>query len=152
MSNDAYQLERILDDLRNADPAGRRQAAFRLGAMANPVIVPDLIAAAGDADDTVRAFVASGLASLGRAALNHVRTSLADGNNRVRETMVAALRHMNDAAVVPDLIPLLNDPADTVRGAAANALREYGTPEATAALHRWQPGQQLPKGQNHDTI
>lgn len=140
MSDDAQQLDHLLNMLRNAAPAQRRVAAFRLGTMANPIIVPDLINAAGDPDDTVRAFVASGLASLGAAASDRVSAALTDADSRVRQTMVAALRHMQDPAMVAVLIPLLSDPDASVSKAAANALREYDTPEAVAALNRWQSG------------
>ena len=134
MTDDSTALQDLLTQLETGAPAQRRAAVLKLGMMHNPLIVPDLIRAADDADTGVRSLIASALASLGGTALDRVRAALSHDNPRVRQTMLNALRHMDNPATVPDIIPLLTDPHAAVQDAAADALRAYDTPQARAAL------------------
>lgn len=134
--SDADDLQRLFTDLKAEDPAVRRMAAFKLGQMRNPVIVPDLIAAANDPDNTVRAFLASALAAVGPSARPRLQTALHHPSAYVRQTVVSALRHMGDSSVVPEIAPLLDDPDETVRQTTADALRAIDTPESREALRR----------------
>ncbi len=134
MTDDSTALQDLLAQLKTGTAAQRRTAVLKLGMMHNPLIAPDLIQAADDADTGVRSLVASALASLGDTALDRVRAALANDSPRVRQTMLNALRHMDDPAAVPDIIPLLTDPHASVRDAAADTLRAYDTPQARAAL------------------
>lgn len=135
--NEATALQTLMDGLRSADPVLRRQSALKLGMMHNPVIVSDLIRAADDADSTVRALLASALATIGNPALERLRHALHDENPLIRQTAVSALRHMNQPEVVPDLIPLLDDPDPIVQATVADTLRIYRTEDAQAALKKW---------------
>lgn len=136
--NDAQELEKLLQLLRDGDDNARRTAALKLGMMHNPVVIPDLLRAAGDSDKGVRSFVASALANSGEANLGRLRIALQSDDVLVRQTVIAALRHMKNPAVVTDIAPLLNDSDASVQHAAAEALRAYNTPEAQAALANWQ--------------
>ena len=136
MTDDSHTLHTLLTQLKHGSPAERRAAALKLGMMHNPLVVPDLIRAADDADTGVRSLVASVLATLGAGTLERVRSALTHASPHVRQTMLNALRHMNDPATVPDIIPLLNDANPDVRRAAVEALRTYDTPQARAALEK----------------
>lgn len=129
-------VEKLLAQLRDEDPKQRRQAAFALGTMQNPLVVPELLEAADDPDDGVRSFVASSLARMGTTALDELRGNISHTSPHVRQVVALALHHMNDPQVVADLIPLLDDPSSIVKQAAAAALRHYATAEAQLALDR----------------
>ena len=138
MTNDSTQFNDLLKSLSVGDPAQRRAAALKLGMMHNPLVVPYLIQAAGDADVGVRTLAASGLANAGTAALPKIRKTLTNQHTsaHVRRTLLNALRHMDDPSTVADIAPLLHDPDETVCRAAAEALRAYDTPQARAALEQ----------------
>ncbi len=133
----ADDLQKLLDTLRTGNILQRRQAAYKLGQMQNPALVPDLIAAAKDEDRTLRAFIAGSLASVGAPAVPRLVAALDDDVWTVRQTAVLALRHIADAQTVAPIIALAEaDPHEAVRGSAVNALEGIGTPEALAAVAR----------------
>ncbi|MEM6282449.1 MAG: HEAT repeat domain-containing protein [Chloroflexota bacterium] len=88
------ELDTLLEQLQSGIPAQRRIAAYQLAKMQNPLIVPELIAAADDSDSGVRSFLASALATIGDPAVEKLKLALHDDSEYVRQVALLALQHM----------------------------------------------------------
>ncbi len=123
---DAALLEPLRRGLRDADAAVRASAAACLGQLvpAGTVARADLAGALADADADVRVWAATALASLGPAEhVQALRARLADAEPKVRAAVVGAL---GDLALLPDVVGRLDDPAPSVRAAAAATVQVLG--------------------------
>ena len=98
----------LIEGLRSASPAVRKEAALCLGRIGEPAVaaVPDLARALDDDDKGVRQWAAFALGRMGSAA----------------------------GGAVEDLRAALTDPEPWVRGNAAEALGGIGYPDATLAI------------------
>lgn len=134
MAND---LPTLLEQLRTGAAPAKHQAAFALGQMRNPVIIPDLLQAADTEDETLIILLASALAALGDDSTEQLQAALAHESVAVRRTVIAALGQKHTSHITQLLISLLSDDHSTIQQAAANALRHHNTPEAQQALKIW---------------
>ena len=134
-------LGEVLDDLRDANPKVRRNAARLLAGNPTRKAVPALAKALDDPDPSVAEWAARALGAAGPKARSAVprltRCLTAPPGEEVREAAVAALGRIGPWAekAIPQLIKLLNrkqTPRRT-RAAAATALGEMG-PIAKAAV------------------
>jgi HEAT repeat protein len=91
----ANELERLLGQLQAGTAAQRRMAALKLGAMRNPLIIPELITAADDSDDGVRSFIASALAGIGQPAVERLTEALHHESRYVQQMAAHALQHIH---------------------------------------------------------
>ncbi|MCX6570529.1 MAG: HEAT repeat domain-containing protein [Candidatus Aminicenantes bacterium] len=119
---------RQIADLKDANPAVRRNAAEALGKRGDPHSVVPLIAALNDADAEVRFAAAGALAKLDdRDAIGPLIATLKDTDSNVRWSAAFALRDIGIPAVSP-LIAVLEDTDPTVRAIAARILGEIKNP------------------------
>jgi HEAT repeat protein len=119
---------RQIADLKDANPAVRRNAAEALGTRGDPRFVVPLIAALNDADAEVRFAAAAALAKLAdRRAVGPLIATLKDTDSSVRWSAAFALRDFGIPAVSP-LIAVLEDTEPAVRAIAARILGEIKSP------------------------
>jgi hypothetical protein len=78
---------------------------------------------------------------LGLSSIEHLLAALDNPDVEVCNAVIHALGETRNAAAVPALIQLLNDPRKSwgtrVGHGAASALKRIGTPEALAAVEKW---------------
>jgi len=128
-------LQQVLQDMKNADPEVRMQAAGKLADLGKVEAVPALIRALSDSDRRVRWSAAYALSDFGEqghdasyeALVLHLKSE-PDWN--VRRIIVMSLRHWDERAL-PVLIRALEDSSAYVRRYAAMTL---GFKRAAAAL------------------
>lgn len=101
------------------------EATATLGAMGGPVAMDALVAALTGSRASVR--FAAQFALEGRKAIAELRVCLRSEQRQVRLHGIAALGHIADASVKPDLVPLLEDPDPMVRGFAVEAITSMVT-------------------------
>lgn len=118
----ADELQQLQAALRDGSAAERREAAFKLSAMKNPLLLPDLLAAAGDDDQGVRSFITSALVYAGPGAAKDILALTQSENPHARETGARVLGMLGDVSAVEALRSLLKDRDAAVRAAAAAAL------------------------------
>ncbi|MEL7235230.1 MAG: HEAT repeat domain-containing protein, partial [Chloroflexota bacterium] len=99
----ANELDTLLKALQSGTPVQRRTAAYQLGKMQNPLIIPELIAAADDSDKGVRSFLASALATIGDPAIEKLTIALSDDSEYVQQVARLALQHMKTPAATAAL-------------------------------------------------
>jgi HEAT repeat protein len=114
----------------------RAAAAFALGNMHTPEVVPALAKALADKDVNVRFEAASALSRTpGAAAVPALLTALRDKDEDVRAAVVEALAAAKDARAVDHLLRRAEkDPAAGVRGMAAIALANLKAAAAVEPL------------------
>ncbi len=111
-------------DLKSPHQAVRVQAARRLGRLADPAAVPDLIAALAATEAPVRRAAARALGEIRDAkATDALVKALGDRDANVRFYAARALGQIRDPAAGEALVGALRDPQWPVRNQAAWALR-----------------------------
>ena len=132
-------VPQLIELMGHKDWKMRREAAWalaRIGPPARPA-VPVLISGLSDSQEGIRYFSALALGEIGSTvAIPELRNALEDENPYVRSVSAVALGKIGGLTdvIVPALIARLADEDDLVRGSAAQALEDLGTPEALAAI------------------
>lgn len=156
-------VDTLIEGLRDTSPRVRRGAAFYLGRLGRPAVVPALVAALDDReggtsktelrgrlqaleglDERLRASEATevrkglvrALADVGdeAAMARVVEAALSDSDVEVRRTAASALRKFRDPDPVPALIQALDDPDDSVRMLTVASLSHLGDERAIPRL------------------
>lgn len=83
---------------------------------------------------TLRNSIVEVIERMGRGAAVHVAENLHIEQVDTRKFLVDILGSLADPGVIPQLIPLLRDPEDNIRAAAAESLARIGDPASTGAL------------------
>lgn len=104
------------------DPDVRWKAIVALGDIGDPRAAPTLRDRLADPDRFVRGRSVSALARLGAPCLPLMLEALAEADPRVRQGAAEVLGQVGDPAAVEGLLEALQDPAESVRRAAAVAL------------------------------
>lgn len=126
----------VAECLKQKDPMSRHAAAWTLGKMGNQAkpAIPALLAALRDPDPSVRFQVSSSLKKIGPGADAVVPLAMAlrtgDADSRAGVAEVLGQMGSEASAAVPDLIGVLDDPSERLRGAAGSALRRIGPTSA----------------------
>ena len=115
-------------------PPASAYAAHLLGWLAAPEALPDLIAALGEDDETLRHAAVEAILRFGPVAVGPLREALAHRHAGVRENAVELLGMLSDAEVVPTLLDYLADPSVAVRQAVLRALGSLGGESAYQGL------------------
>ncbi len=106
------------------DPGVRQYAAYLLGRMGDPAVIPVLIQSLSDPDKGVRNQAVLALSAIGQAAIEPLKKAMEDPKWETRYRAVEALGRIADEQVVPTLIKALRDERDHVRYMAAKGLRD----------------------------
>ena len=106
----------------DSDPDVRWKAIVALGEIGDPRAAPALRDRLADPDRFVRGRAVSALARCGVSCLPLVLDALADPDPRIRQGAAEVLGFLGDPAAVDGLLRALQDPAESVRRAAAVAL------------------------------
>jgi len=130
------EIVRLADQLRTADPEGRREAVMGLSHFKEKAVTSILVGALNDSSPTVRAAVVTALGNIGDSS---VVTSLApllaaDKEVFVRKAVAYALGRLSGTASTTALLAGLKDKNPEVRGASAVSLGEQGDLSTTAPL------------------
>lgn len=128
----------LVEALGHPAPDVRIAAAWQLAKRGDPRAVPGLIE--GNRRRRWHHELARKLKEIGPAALPGVRAALSEEKEAwMRRDLVWAIKEIGDPAAVPDLIRLLDDKDAEVWNGAAQALLEFGTREAVAAIRGVMP-------------
>jgi len=116
----------------------RAHAAMALGQVSETIqtIIPALIDALRDVDESVCQAAATALSRIGEPAVPALIKALKDEDREVRFYAAIALAEISELPVeaVPALIDALCDETCGVRWVAFEALQSIGTPEALQAI------------------
>ncbi|MBZ0298291.1 MAG: HEAT repeat domain-containing protein [Anaerolineae bacterium] len=139
---DTRTIEPLIDALKDADWTVRSSAAYALGEIRDVRAVEPLITALKDEDDDVRRSAADALGEIAdMRAVEPLIAALKDSNEVIRHSAVNALTYIEDVRIVEPPIAALEDEYEYIRSDAADALEQIGTPEALAAVKKWQKQQ-----------
>jgi HEAT repeat protein len=119
-------VEVLLDRLKGDEqPIVRRRAAEALERLGGGEALAGLVAALSDPIEEVRLAAARGVRSLDSSAATaeFMKLALEDPVWEIRVQAISALGSTGDPAVRPVLEECLDDPHESVSGAATNALR-----------------------------
>ena len=125
--------------LRDLDPRIRRAAADALGTM-DPVaiseMVPELVSALADPDDSVSWAVVQALRNAGQGAVPELEVVLEYGDPLLLPGVLAAVIELGPAAAstAPQLAPHLGSADPKIRALAAEALGSVGARDARSVL------------------
>jgi HEAT repeat protein len=111
-------------------------AAHLLGWLAHPSTLPDLIAALGDADETLRYAAVEAIMRYGHTAIPSLLEALENPAALIRENAAELLGMLANASVVPALLARLSDEDTDVRQAILRALGALGGEAAYEGLLR----------------
>ncbi len=135
-------LERIADPVATAalclalddsNARVRENAATVLGRRRDAHATEALLRALHDSVLPVRYHAAQALARMGSAAQMRLVENLGDPDPQVRQVVAAALRHVQDEAIIPKLIAALKDEVPHTRILVAQALGNFHNREAIKA-------------------
>jgi HEAT repeat protein len=130
------EIARLADQLRTADPEGRREAAMGLSHFREKAVTSILVGALSDSSPTVRAAVVTALGHIGDSSVVTSLTPLlaADKEVFVRKAVAYALGRLSGSTSTTALLAGLKDKDPEVRGASAVSLGEHGDPATTVPL------------------
>jgi HEAT repeat protein len=123
---DPAHVEVLLERLeRDADPLVRQRSAEALERLGGEAAIRGLVLGLGDPMQQVRLAAARGIRALDPTAATTelARLALEDPIWEIRVQAVSALGATGDPSIRPVLEKCLEDPHESVRGAAANSLR-----------------------------
>jgi len=136
---DPRAVDPLIAALQDEDGDVRLKAAIALGYLGDRRAVGPLIAILQDEYGNVRQAVAIALGCLGDArAFELVEAALQDETNSLRYDAVSAMAHLGNPRAFDLLISALQDEDDWMREVVVEALEKTDTPEALAALEKWQ--------------
>jgi len=126
---------RVIGVLRHGREARRARAADALGLIGDPAAIPDLLAALGDAEASVRGHAAAALGRIGdRRAVGPLIGLLREPDVWLRWAAADALGSLGDpVAVLPLLEAWIGAEHELLLSAAAEAIRRIGSAEALRA-------------------
>lgn len=131
-------LQQLLAELENPDPARRRAACVELASRREPASIPAVESATRDPVPAVRSVALAALRALrGKEALPRLFEVLEqDSNAEVRWRAAIELEAVGAHQAVPALIQALKDRSPLVRSGAAEALKGIPDPRAVEPLIR----------------
>jgi HEAT repeat protein len=116
-------LKPLLGAVTHPSWVARRNAAWALGALDDPIAAPALVKALGDGESPVREQAAWALGAIDeRSAVEPLMRVLKDSDPGVREQAAWALGAIGDSRAVDALLPALKDAHPRVRRQAAWAI------------------------------
>ena len=127
-------LEPVRRELNECPMPGCVYAAHLLGWLKHPEALPDLIAALGQEEETLRHAALEAILRYGAAALPSLVEALSHSQAHVREHAAELLGMLGDAALVPELLAHVHDADLAVRLAILHALGSLGGEPAYAGL------------------
>lgn len=139
------QMGRVRAALKAPSPRVREAAVFFVGMSKNKEFLPDLVDALRDQDAEVRAAAAEGLSRMRSSqALTPLLAATSDPDERVRLASVKSIGNIAALSLAPDeersvkqfLLKALSDKTNSVRAAAATALRHVPGEDVVAQLGR----------------
>ncbi len=132
---DALDIRGLISDLRDGNPALRRNTALVLGKIGCVEAVGDLGFSLKDENVRVRRAVVDALSRIGTAeAVRYLTYALTDESSDIRISAALSLGGIGGGGVLDSLIILASDPDNAVRVAAAKSLGILGDCGAVKTL------------------
>jgi len=142
---DARAVDSLIVALGDDDELVRSGAADALGQLGDARAVKPLIESLGDEDLEVRRAATIALEGLAEYAIDPLIDTLLERKGAVQRRAAQVLANQNDPKLVEPFISALKTGDGIVKWEAIRALRQLGTQDALAAVHRYQQQLRQPR-------
>ncbi|MBP2132512.1 HEAT repeat protein [Methanomicrobium sp. W14] len=115
----------LLKTIDDEDGGVRKASAYSLGKIHDITTIPALIRHFSDSEDYVREECSNSVAKIGNSSIPFLENMVSNSNELVRISSLSALGDISDPSGIPPVTRSLNDPEQSVREKAMEALLKY---------------------------